>query len=289
MTQLQLNNLPQLPQMETLCKIVPIIWERDEVVALWLRGSLARGEGDAYSDIDFDLAVKPEALDAWKVATFVDEAIFGGNCVGYATTRFADDAFLHHLVLSNGDMLDFGVQSAEREPPQEPMIVLGCRDGTLAQKLNANQPQATSPPTPGSKEAIEQLIAGFWMNSHKHRNVLHRRLDPLTTVGIHVERTTLMRLWYIAATGNDFDPRLQGIHVLTKVVQAVSQSMGARTLAIIGRSLASRDAICRAIEENRDEVSRVGRTLAEKFGFNYPHGLEDTVRRSWAEFTTTQS
>ena len=117
MTQLQLNNLPQLPQMETLCKIVPIIWERDAVVALWLRGSLARGEGDAYSDIDFDLAVKPEALDAWKVATFVDEAIFGGNCVGYATTRFADDAFLHHLVLSNGDLLDFGVQSAERELP----------------------------------------------------------------------------------------------------------------------------------------------------------------------------
>ena len=81
MAELKLSNLPLLPQMETLRNIAPIIWENDEVVALWIIGSLARGKGDVYSDVDLGVAVKPESLNSWKSPDFV-------NATSFSVSRF---------------------------------------------------------------------------------------------------------------------------------------------------------------------------------------------------------
>ena len=290
MAELKLNNLPHLPQMETLHKIAPIIWENDEVVALWIIGSLARDAGDVYSDTDLGVVVKPEFLNSWKAPGFINDSIFDGECLGHTFIQFADDAFLHHLVLSNGDIFDFGVYSSKRKPPQEPMILLGCRSESLSQELDRGKQQTTSKPNPASKEEVKELITNFWMNTHKHRKVLHRQLDMLTTVGIGAEKSMLIRLWYVFITGNDYgNERSQGIHGLTEVVQTIQQSMGSRALEIIGASLVNRSDIYRSIEAIRDEVSRVGKALAEKLKFDYPTALEETIRRSWLEFSATYS
>jgi hypothetical protein len=39
-----------------------------------------------------------------------------------------------------------------------------------------------------------------------------------------------------------------------------------------------------AIEATRSEVSKVGRELAAKYGFDYPAALEQVVQKGWAEF-----
>ena len=37
----------------------------DSIQAIWVGGSLAAGRGDAYSDIDFRIAVEPGHIDRW--------------------------------------------------------------------------------------------------------------------------------------------------------------------------------------------------------------------------------
>src|SRR5206468_8137341 len=49
------------------------------------------------------------------------------SVVGRLVLQFGDEALLHHLVLSNGVIFDFFVQSTIRRPTQEPLLILGCR------------------------------------------------------------------------------------------------------------------------------------------------------------------
>src|SRR5208282_4104559 len=49
---------------EVLAALVPLVQREPEVRALWLQGSLARGDADALSDIDAYLAIEDAAFDA---------------------------------------------------------------------------------------------------------------------------------------------------------------------------------------------------------------------------------
>lgn len=51
---------PDLPQKELLVRAVERLWEDSSIVAVWLGGSLARGQGDRNSDVDLRVALKPE-------------------------------------------------------------------------------------------------------------------------------------------------------------------------------------------------------------------------------------
>src|SRR5215468_1249265 len=63
-----------------------------EVIALWLGGSLVRGTGDVFSDIDFHIAVAPCHLARWEAPSF--EQIFGHtSVVGQQFLRFGNDDF----------------------------------------------------------------------------------------------------------------------------------------------------------------------------------------------------
>ena len=53
-------------------------------------------------------------------------------------------------------------------------------------------------------------------------------------------------------------------------------------------ALETREDIYRIIEGIRNEVSIVGRKLAEKYAFDYPEELEDVVRRHWQMFREGQ-
>ena len=69
---------------------------------------------------------------------------------------------------------------------------------------------------------MRELIVAFWVNSHKHRKVLHRRLDLMIPSGLYHSWLMLMRLWYIQATGEDTSAyHFSGIHGLTKLVHSV--------------------------------------------------------------------
>jgi len=116
--------------------------------------------------------------------------------------------------------------------------------------------------------------------------VLHRSLDVMAMLGLHIEQGLLLRLWYIEVSGQDCgDVRRQTIHSLTEVVQTIEQAMGPQALALLGAPMRDRQELCQAIERNRQAVSQhLGRHLAQQYGFEYPAVLEETVVRGWEVF-----
>ena len=109
-------------------------------------------------------------------------------------------------------------------------------------------------------------------------------MDPLVLIGLSLEQSVLMRLWYVDATGRDQGMQRPTIHSLTQVVRAVTESVGSRSLEVLGSSQTNRAEIKQAIEINRNEVAAVGRCLASRLGFAYPDLLEQTVRDCWQEY-----
>jgi len=181
MTDLHLNHLPNLPQRETIVEVASNLWAQASIIALWVGGSLASGAGDRLSDVDFRVAVAPDQLADWKSPRF--EQIFTqASVVGRIMLPFRENALLHHLVLSNGEVFDFFVQSTARLPGQEPLLILGCRSKAFEQLLTSQNslPQVERQAVSG--ETVQGLLVNFWISSHKHRKVLDRGLDLMVTL-----------------------------------------------------------------------------------------------------------
>ncbi len=284
MNGLHLDMLPDLPQRAAIREVASQIWNDEEVIAIWVGGSLARDAGDIYSDVDFRVAVSPEHLASWKVPKF--ENIFRqAAVVGHSFLAFGENSFLHHLVLANGEIFDFFVQSMKRLPTAEPLLILGCRDAAFEQILRERNVVPEVQMHAVDKDVVRDLLISFWISTHKHRKVLHRGLDLMVTQGIHAEGNILMRLWYIQVAGEDYrESRQQTIHSLTKIVRTLEHSIGTPALGIIGAPMRDRQEIRQTIERNRSVVSQIGRQLAQTYEFEYPEVLEATAIRGWEEF-----
>jgi len=280
------TSLPPVPQVERLRRLARLIWKRDEVKALWLGGSLARGQADLYSDVDLRIAVEPDALEAWQTLDL--DGLFEGSCAATQLILFGDGRFLRPVVLSSGDLFDLWIQSSTIEPPADATLILACRDAALEARLRrAELPPAPHPALPEPSE-IRQEIVNFWVGSLKHRKVLHRGLDLLALTGIEIERGSLVRLWYVAAAGRYIPTQRLTIHTGTPMFHAIDSLIGLKALAILGAPARNRSELLQVIEAHHDEVSRIGRTLAETLGFDYPEALEETVRRAWQEFLAVE-
>lgn len=276
-----LNSLPPLPQVPILRRMTAALWAREDVAALWLGGSFARREADAYSDLDLRVAVAPDHFPAW---TDLDPAaLLGEPVVGTQRMSWLGTAF-YHVVLENGVIVDLLVQSADHTPPEDYTLPLACRDDAFGALLAlAHLPPAEEAlPDP---ETIRQAVIDFWIGSHKHAKVIGRGLDPVVLFGLGLEQAVLMRLWYVAATGRDLGTQRATIHTMTQTARAIEAGPDAHeTLRVLGAPrLTSADRL-RAVETSRDEVARVGRRLAGRLGFAYPEALEQTVRDSWLRF-----
>ncbi len=279
-TELAFSALPPLPQTVSLKRVSAVLWADEDVIALWLGGSFARGEADEYSDIDLRVAVRPEAQERWRPDL---ELLFSGEVVGHTPFPLGGGQ-LHHLALTSGDIYDLWVQTTEEAPFEDAALVLGCRDEAFGQRLSATEPAPTTEPVPADPAAVRQLVSSFWINSLKHRKVLSRGLDLVAQTGIGMERALLQRLWFIAATGRDGASSRPTIHTLTELDRVVMGAQGTHGLSLTGGPLTSRREIMQAIEANRDEVAALGRHLAVDLGFDYPEALEQTVRETWRQY-----
>ena len=263
-------------------RIVQNLVGNDEVRAVWVSGSVARGTSDEYSDIDLRVAILPEALEAWRTPDF--ETLFDSQVVGQMFLGFGT-AFLHHLVLENGDIYDLWIQDTNHSIEQETNRILVCKDAELQGRIEAaNAPLAHIEEPVVTPETIRELIETFWIGSHKHRKVLHRGLWLLAHTGIEIERKILLRLHYIVATGHDTGNQSPTIHSLTHIVRTVQEHSGNAVLQVLGTPMDTPDAIRKTIETLRDEMTHMGQELALKFPFAYPHRLEKTVRDGWTQY-----
>src|SRR5215216_20089 len=96
------------------------------IQAIWIGGSLAAGRGDAYSDVDFRIAVEPGHIDRWTSPDWQDYLPIRPS--GGVLMRFGEHALLHHLVLADGTIIDFYVQDTTQHNPEPKLIILACRN-----------------------------------------------------------------------------------------------------------------------------------------------------------------
>jgi hypothetical protein len=128
--------LPDLPQISRMKEIAERLWVNQSVVALWVGGSLASATADRFSDIDLRIAVRPEDLHLWRAPV---DRVFAGQCVGKLWLALGEEAFLHHLLLANGDLYDVMVQATEHTLYNEAVLILGCRDAIFQEHLQQDR------------------------------------------------------------------------------------------------------------------------------------------------------
>ena len=274
-----LANLPDLPQAKYIRHAAQALGPRQDVHAFWLGGSFARGDADLFSDVDMRIAVAGDTIGAWREPDWA--VLLSDTVVGQQLLPFAETSFLHHLIVSQGTIIDFFVQSVDHPISRDAQLIIKYNDPSLRDRIRAaDRPERADLPQ-ADPHQLKAAIEEFWIISHKHAKVLFRNLNVLTLAGIEFERALLTRLWYASLTGKDLGKQRPTVHLFTQAVRTLQEQLGSKALSVLGASLATRGDLLSWISLVRDEIAAVGRNLAAKHGFAYPEALEQTVRQSW--------
>jgi hypothetical protein len=250
------------------------------IQAIWVGGSLAAGTGDAYSDVDFRIAVEPEQIARWTSPDW--EHYLPMRPSGGLLMRFGEQALLHHLVLLDGAIVDFYVQDTTSQNSEPNLIILACRNAELRATL-----EGFARPAPALVRAIDgavvrQFLVDYWITTHKQMKALARKYDHSAFAGLYLERMALLRAWYMQAVGKDIDARVT-LHMLGALHKGLEGKLTEHQHNILGLPSRTPDETVMVIDAIRAEMARVGRWLAHRHEFAFPHELEAVVQRSWNE------
>ena len=130
MQPLDLSFLPDLPQKPFLRRVLAELWQDPAVVCIWLTGSLVRGAGDSYSDVDLGIAMQPTAFTADHLPAAA--RLLTDNAVVHTAVTVGAQATLHQLLLAQGELYDLMVQTTEHPMREQVRFVLACRDAAFA-------------------------------------------------------------------------------------------------------------------------------------------------------------
>jgi hypothetical protein len=250
------------------------------IQAIWVGGSLAAGLGDAYSDIDFRIAVEPGHIDRWTSPEW--EHYLPIRPCGGLLIRFGEQALLHHLVLADGTIVDFYVQDTTQHNPEPKQIILACRNAAFRATLEEFARPAAVLIREIDGEVVRQFFVDYWITTHKQMKALARKYDHSSFVGLYLELMALLRAWYMQVVGKDIDSRVT-LHMLGALHKGLDDKLTADQHNIPGLPSRTPEETVMIIEAIRAEMARVGRWLADRHEFAYPHELEDVVRRVWNE------
>jgi hypothetical protein len=252
----------------------------DTVQAIWVGGSLAAGLGDAYSDVDFRIAVEPGQIDRWTSPDW--ELYLPIRPCGGSFMRFGEQALLHHLVLADGTIVDFYVQDTTRQNPEPKLVILACRNAEFREALEGFASPAALLVREIDGAEVRQFLVDYWITTHKEIKGLGRKYDYSQFVGLYFERVALLRAWYMQAVGKDIDSRVT-IHVLGALHKGLDGKLSVDQHNLLGLPSRTPAETVAAVDAIRAEMARVGRWLADRHEFAYPHELEDVVGRIWNE------
>lgn len=290
---LALDNVPALPQTQFLRTLAAQLWPRDDVLALWLEGSLARGNADRYSDVDLYVGVAATALEQWRELAVAD--LFGEHYAAHLFSYFRDDFFVYHVYLTAGGIYDLHIQSRARELPRAHRLLLAWRDDDYGAALRAAAPEPDTDnlqifaPQPLDPTLLPSVINFFWINADKGRKIIYRNQDFTIHTGFHLLRHTLARLLFIEQTGTDCgDLTRPTIHGLKTVALVLKEAWGDHLWQWLGAPARTRAELCQAQLLMHQEAARVGRALAARYQIPYPEALEQTVRANWRQFMTEE-
>jgi hypothetical protein len=250
------------------------------IQAIWVGGSLAAGHGDAYSDVDFRIAVDPGHVDEWASPDW--EQYLPIHPCGALLLRFGEQALLHHMVLADGTIVDFYVQDTTRPNPEPSLVILTCRDAEFRAMLESSAQPAAGLVREIDGTVVRQFFVDYWITTHKEMKALARKYDLSAFGGLYLERMALLRAWYMQATGKDIDAR-PTLHMLGVLHRGLHGKVTGQQHNILGLPSRTPEETVAGIEAIRAEMAAVGRWLAAKYAFEYPHELEAVVLRVWNE------
>lgn len=252
----------------------------ESIQAIWVGGSLAAGLGDAYSDVDFRIAVEPGDLDRWTSPDWQHYLPIPPS--GGLLMRFGEEALLHQLVLEDGTILDFFVQDTTRENPEPKLVILACRNAQFRQRLEGFATPAAELAREINGAVVRQFFIDYWITTHKQLKGIARKYDQSAFVGLYFERMALLRAWYMQAVGEDIDARVT-LHMLGALHRGLEGKLTEQQHNLLGLPSRTPEETVTVIETIRAEMAGVGRWLADRHEFAYPYELEAVVLRVWNE------
>ncbi|MBK8048848.1 MAG: hypothetical protein IPK16_18040 [Anaerolineales bacterium] len=248
------------------------------IQASWVGGSLATGNGDAYSDVDFRIAVEPGQVDSWTNPEW--ELYLPLRPCGGLMLRFGEQALLHHMILTDGTIVDFYVQDMAAKLPEPQLVILFCRNTAFRETLEQFAQPASALNREIDGAVVRQFFVDYWILTHKEMKALARKYDHFAFTGLYLERIALLRAWYMQAIGKDIDSRVT-IHMLGVLHKGLDGKLTEHQHHLLGMPSTTPDETAMVIEAIRDEMSNAGHSLAGRYGFAYPEELEEVVRRTW--------
>jgi hypothetical protein len=278
--EIDLGRLENGPHASLIRDMAEKCWADHSIQAIWVGGSLAAGSGDAYSDIDFRIAVEPGRLDSWASPDW--EHYLPLRPCGGLLLRFGEHALLHHMVLADGSIVDFYVQDTTTKNHEPQLVILASRNAAFGETL-AGVAQPAAPLIHAIDGAVvRQFLVDYWILTHKEMKALARKYDYFSFTGLYLERMALLRAWYMQANGQDIDARVT-LHMLGAMHKGLAGKLTEQQHNLLGAPTRTPHETVAVIEAIRAEMAQVGRRLAERHGFAYPDELEAVVQRSWDE------
>jgi predicted nucleotidyltransferase len=118
----------QSARVAVLAALTAYAESEESVEGLWLQGSLARGDADAFSDIDAYLAIRDEAFDsAWQGREALLERLGGALAWSDATTPGLKAV---HALMNGGARLDLFFEKTSVAPDAPRPVVKALVDKT---------------------------------------------------------------------------------------------------------------------------------------------------------------
>jgi hypothetical protein len=280
MTDIDLGPMEHGPHAELIRDMARMCNADGSIQAIWVGGSLAAGLGDAYSDVDFRIAVEPGQIDRWTNPDW--EHYLPIRPCGGTLLRFGEQALLHHMVLADGTIVDFFVQDTTTENPEPNLVILACRNAEFSETLAGFARPAALLVREIDGVVVRQFLVDYWITTHKQMKALARKYDHSPFVGLYFERMALLRAWYMQVVRKDIDARVT-IHMLGAMHKGLEGKLTEHQHDILGLPSRTPDETVTVIDAIRAEMARVGRCLADRHGFAYPYELEEVVKRIWNE------
>jgi len=284
MTDLNLSFLSNIPAHHAdLIRAMSAQCAADErVQAIWIGGSLAAGTGDAYSDVDFRIAVEPGQLEQWLTPDWQRYLPTRLQPCGAVLLRFGGPTLLHHLVLSDGTIVDFFVQDTTHHNHEPNIIILACRNAAFRTMLEGFTRPADALIREIDGAVVRQFLVDYWITTHKQMKALARHYDHTAFAGLYLERMALLRAWFMQAVDKDIDAR-PTLHMIGALHKGLARHLSAQQHDLLGLPSRTPEETIAVIEAIRIEMARVGRWLADRHAFAYPHELEAVALRVWDE------
>jgi hypothetical protein len=276
MSDINLGPLEHGPHANLIRDMAGMSFADGSIQAIWMGGSLAAGLGDAYSDVDFRIAVEAGQLDRWTSPDW-ERYLLICPCGGLMV-RFGEQALLHHLVLAEGIIVDFYVQDTAQQNFEPKLVILACRNVAFGATLEGFVRPAALLVREIDGAVVRQFFVDYWITTHKQLKALGSKYDHFPFIGLYLERMALLRAWYMQVAGKDMDSRVT-LHMLGTLHKGLDSKLTAHQHNILGLPSRTPHETVTVIDAIRAEMAGVGRWPAAKHEFAYPHELEDVVQR----------